>query len=190
MKKIFLIISLLVLFHTRLPGMDSEEAKPYYLNTYFGGGGSLFNTDMENTGLIKKGFGGMFRIMWQPEHLLRLGIESGFYHVYDYKGRGTERSEASMNTLPVHLAFMMELFRNFEINFGFGTSLLFITFERGADYSESTQYSSSMSLSASYLLPLSEGFKLGAEGKYYYLGKIKDSNLSLMIVTKIAILKW
>ena len=69
--------------------------------------------------------------MWNPEHLLSLGLESGYQYLYsldvsDYDTEfGNTNVTASMYTVPVFIVFSMKVFPNIKLSAGTGVYLLF-----------------------------------------------------------------
>ncbi len=54
----------------------------YSLSTEVGVGYSRFFTTMDYDDLSKNGFSGTVRVMWNPEHLLSIGLETGYQYIY------------------------------------------------------------------------------------------------------------
>jgi hypothetical protein len=90
-KKTFLLILFLALsalnYTTALAAdgdsLTKKDPHDYSLILYGGGGLTVYRgtsgvSDVVNTDLTKTGIGGTLRIMWHPDHLLRLGIETGY----------------------------------------------------------------------------------------------------------------
>ena len=86
---------------------------------------------MDYSDLNKNGFSGTVRVMWNPEHLLSIGLESGYQYLYsidvsDYDTEfGTTDFSASMYTVPVFIVFAMRLLPNIRLTAGTGMYLLF-----------------------------------------------------------------
>ena len=59
--------------------VDSEYAVTAYINA----GYSRFISELNIQDLNKNGFSGTIRLMWEPEHILSVGIESGYLQLYD-----------------------------------------------------------------------------------------------------------
>jgi len=80
--------------------------KTYSITTELGLGYSRFITTMDYNDLNKNGFEGTVRVMWNPEHLLSIGLETGYQYLYsiDINNYSTEFGNtdfsASMYTVP------------------------------------------------------------------------------------------
>ena len=81
----------------------------YSLSTELGVGYSRYFTTMDYSDLNKNGFSGTVRIMWNPEHLLSVGLETGYQYLYsidisNYDTEfGTTDFSASMYTIPIFI---------------------------------------------------------------------------------------
>jgi hypothetical protein len=86
---------------------------------------------MDYSDLNKNGFSGTIRIMWNPEHLLSVGLETGYQYLYsidisNYDTEfGTTDFSASMYTIPIFIMFSMKVMPNIRLNAGTGMYLLF-----------------------------------------------------------------
>lgn len=161
---------------------DSEYAVTAYINA----GYSRFISELEDEDLNKYGFSGTIRIMWEPEHLLSVGIESGYLQLYNFHTQRTINGisfsgSSELNAVPILMVFSMELFENFKISFGSGIFLLNSKVDALDNLVNSNQISTGILAGASYLHPLSHTLSLGGEIKYYLINKIEDGDLSLQV---------
>lgn len=165
-----------------------------------GGGISRHLTDMDLPGLNLTGFGGTLRAMWHPEHLLSIGIETGYHHIYSQRtdvsvyGFGRATAEVSMESVPVMAVISMRIFPRalpyLELKYATGIYLLI---SRGSGFGNkmaSTQFSIGVVGAATYLVPVTGTLSLGAELKYGYISKIQDSDMSLQIMGSWRFLTW
>ncbi|MGB5849752.1 MAG: hypothetical protein WBH40_14765, partial [Ignavibacteriaceae bacterium] len=125
------------------------------------------------------------RLMWEPEHLLSIGIESGYLHLYDIS---TQRSlengktfnvSSELTAVPIITVFSMELIENFRLSIGSGLFILTSKVDALGNPVNSTQVSTGSLASGSYFYPLSHTISLGGEIKYYLINKIEDGDLTL-----------
>lgn len=172
----------------------------YSLSADVGLGYSRYLTTVEFMDLNKSGFSGTFRVMWHPEHLLSIGLETGYQYLYSIKTSissdefGTSDLKASMISVPLLFVASMIIFPkslpNFELKGGSGA---FFMFNYGELFGSSI-YSSVFSLGyiagASYIHPIHEDISIGGELKYFYISKLKDSDLSLQILFSYKFLSW
>jgi hypothetical protein len=138
--------------------------------------------------------------MWHPEHLLSLGIESGYTYLYSVKSSinsvefGYSEIKASMISVPLMMVSSMRIFPltlpDFEVHGGGGVYWLFNNGELYGRNISSSIFSFGYNLGATYLVPLSQAFSIGAEVKYYYISKLQDSDIGLKILFSYDFLSW
>jgi hypothetical protein len=137
--------------------------------------------------------------MWHPEHLLSLGIETGYQYLYSYEKTltipeiGTSDVHVSMVSVPIMGIYSMKIFPqslpNFELKFSSGIYLLY---NRGNAFGDinNSQISIGYTGAATYLHPLNEKLSLGGELKYSYISKIQDANISVQVVFSYKFLSY
>jgi hypothetical protein len=164
-----------------------------------GAGGYTRNVskfENEPPGLRRDGFIGTFRIMWKPEHLLSLGIETGFTHVYRVDAQnvstefGTTDIYTSQNAVPILGLVSMELGRGVVISGGIG---VFLLYSESRIFGESTSpfvVSGGITAALAYMVPISHDSALGAEFKWYNMDKFNDNNLSLQVMFSYRLFEW
>jgi len=160
---------------------DSEYAVTAYINA----GYSRFITELDYNDLNKNGFSGTIRLMWEPEHLLSIGIESGYLQLYDistqliFQDTLTFKGSSELTAVPIITVFSMELFENFKLSIGSGIFLLTSKVDALSNPVNSLQISTGALASSSYFYPISHTISLGGEIKYYLINKIEDGDLTL-----------
>jgi hypothetical protein len=160
---------------------DSEYAVTAYINA----GYSRFISELDYKDLNKNGFSGTIRLMWEPEHLLSIGLESGYLQLYDittqitYEDTITFNGSSELTAVPIIAVYSMELFENFKLSVGSGIFLLTSKVDALGNPVNSEQVSTGVLGSASYYHPLSHTISLGGEIKYYLINKIEDGDLTL-----------
>ena len=184
--KVNIVFSTLIIVLTAsLSQSYSQKDDPEYAVTaYINAGYSRFISELDYNDLNKNGFSGTIRLMWEPEHLLSIGIESGYLHLYDITTQITHQDTITFNgsseltAVPILMVFSMELFENFKISFGSGMFLLTSKVDALGNPVSSNQVSTGVLGSASYYYPLSHTISLGGEIKYYLINKIEDGSLN------------
>ncbi|MBI5010695.1 MAG: hypothetical protein HZB98_13850 [Bacteroidia bacterium] len=152
----------------------------YYFNTFT----NVFDEDVKNS---RPSFYG--KLMWQPEHRLGIGIESGNYEIYS-----TTRIESlskiqklttSLNVIPLFLSLSMKTTKHLDLNIGTGAAIM--NYEVIVNKSKKNRIEGqSFSLSnftSGFTLHISLGDRLefGSEFKYLFLGKTNDSHISAFL---------
>jgi hypothetical protein len=188
MYKIILVICLLLI--------GSVSAQTYYLNGYVGLGYARFLTDMDLDGLNQNGYDGIIRLMWQPEHMLRVGLESGYHHLYTFEVNqvstefGVTDARSSLTAIPILFVAAAEVLPSIELLGGMGTTILHTYFDSYGYETNSSQLSTSYFIAGRYEYPLNESLAIGGELNYYRINKIEDAALSLRFMLSYRLLSW
>src|SRR4051812_39802614 len=90
--------------------MMKEKVRRFSLN--LGAGPSyFFNNVVTGKDLVNEwSYAIVFRGMWEPEHFLSLGFETGYYQLYTATAKGTANTLKIVNyAIPLHLIVSMNL---------------------------------------------------------------------------------
>lgn len=157
----------------RLSAMVGTGWTHYYDNLVTGGEG------------LKNNFlGTSFRLMWEPEHRLSIGVETGYYKLYTATLEpGHARSDFAV--IPVLANVRMRILKEFYVTAGTGVALLKseLTTPTSSAKSQTKSYSD-VQLSALYLHNLSEQFSVGGELKFLWIDKTDDFMTGLQVVAR------
>ena len=205
---IFTRLVILLLFCSSVKVFAEEREKPYELNAFLGIGYNRFISGLQEEGLNKNGFNGTLRIMWSPEYLLRVGLETGYVKVFsvDVKKLNTEYGKTylktNMSAIPIFIIWSMDIGKNFEINIGTGGFLLYSTVDSFNNKVTSTEFSSGYIISLTYLKSIFKDLDVGIEIKWDYINKIgnelrwdslsslSDGNIIIQLMFKYNFLEW
>ncbi|GIK61434.1 MAG: outer membrane beta-barrel protein [Ignavibacteriota bacterium] len=188
-----ILIALALMTSAVLPQVNDTT---YSLSTEIGLGYSRYFTTMDYNDLNKNGFSGTVRVMWNPEHLLSIGLETGYQYLYsidvsDYDTEfGTTDLSASMYTIPVFIVFSMKVLPNFSISAGSGMYLLYNSGEAFGDNLSSNQISIGAHTGISYTYPINESMAVGGELLYSYFSKLQDQTVAIQFLFIYDFLKW
>lgn len=192
MKNIFIIV---LISCASLFGQNDSNPE-YHLSSDIGIGYSRFITTLGFQDLKKDGLNGSIRILWHPEHLLSIGLETGYQDLYSIKTKynstefGSSTLKASMNSIPILAIFSMRLFPNFSLHAGTG---IFLLLNDGSLYGssiQSFQTSIGFGLGATYLFPIGKDFSLGIDAKLHHYAKMEDSAAFVQILMSYKFLSW
>ena len=178
------IISLIACFSQSYSQSDDSE---YAVTSYINAGYSRFISELDDNDLNKNGFSGTIRLMWEPEHILSIGIESGYLQLYDistqltFQDTLTFKGTSKLTAVPIITVFSMELFENLKLSFGSGIFLLTSKVDVLGNPVNSLQISTGSLVSGSYYYPISHSISLGGEIKYYLINKIEDGDLNFQV---------
>jgi len=188
-----ILIAVIVISSVALPQLNDTT---YSLSTEIGVGYSRYFTTMDYDDLNQNGFSGTVRVMWNPEHLLSLGLESGYQYLYsldvsDYSTEfGNTNVKASMYTIPIFIVFSMKVLPNIKLSAGSGVYLLFNSGEAFGDELSSNQMSIGAHIGASYTYPINNSMAIGGELLYSYFSKLQDQTVAIQFVFAYDFLKW
>lgn len=179
---------LISLFLLSSISFTQSKDSTYSLTAEIGAGYSRYFTTMDYSDLNKNGFSGAVRVMWNPEHLLSIGLETGYQYLYsinisNYETEfGTTQYSASMYTIPIFAIFSMKVTPNIRINAGTGMYLLYNSGELFGDKLQSNQLSIGARMGVSYTYPINNSVSVGGELLYSYFSKIQDQTLALQLL--------
>jgi hypothetical protein len=129
------------------------------------------------------------KLMWQPEHLLGIGFESGYYEFYSTTrietGSSTQKLTTNLNVIPLFLSFSVKATHHLKVNFATGLALLDYTIlvdkvKKGALSGQSLSMSD-FATGVSWFVPVGKRIQFGTEFKYLYLGKTTDHHVSAFL---------
>ena len=192
------IFGLLAIMCLGATGRAQETDTTYALIAYGGVGytRNISTFDITPSGLQQNGFGGTLRIMWKPEHLLRIGIETGLTHVYHVKTENVQTAfgstdfTSSLNAVPILLAFSMPLTDRLEAIIRTGSFLLSSRTESFSSKVTTSTLSVGFGVGLSYMAPLDTDWDIGGEIKWYHMDKFDDDNITLQVMVSFRFLEW
>jgi hypothetical protein len=131
------------------------------------------------------------RIMWEPEHRLSLGIETGYYRLYTLNFNGPAQSRVVNSAVPIQVVIGMRIHKVFYTNLSMGLSILTndVTTNFTGDFDAKAVSAADFTLTLGYKKMLGERFSLGAETKVFYSSHAVDGNVALAFVAGYSIAK-
>ncbi len=167
-----------------------ENEPPYEVNVSIGAGYSYYITSLGMNSMNKHSFNATAKLMWKPEHLLRVGVESGYLPLYTLERKsfrsksGTTDVTIFLDAVPIMLVFAMELHPGFEVSAGIGGMMLYSSMESFDNKVVSSSWSNGMAFAVTWLTPISETLHVGGEVKWYNVAKIEDSAVIAQVALK------
>jgi len=173
---------------------DSTKTGSYSLNLFAGGGVSFYvgnpgtpsglNYQTTETHAI-----GTLRIMWYPDHLLRIGLETGITDFYSYKIQDSVSVSAVVQAVPLLLVFSMPVARHFNVYVAPGGYFITskLNFEGSA---KSETFSLGWMVAGSYDYPINDRLGLAGEVKLLDAFESKEACLSVQIQLRWKFLEW
>jgi hypothetical protein len=126
------------------------------------------------------------RIIWEPQHFISLGLESGYYQLYTYEYTAQNLGPAMVTNIaiPIQLVASMKFLKNYYANASVGQSYLvnqFTSSEQGKFNSASWSLAD-YGITAGYKYRLSNRISLCAEAKFFHAAKFNDNNMAIVFL--------
>jgi len=188
-----ILIAVVIISSVALPQLNDTT---YSLSTEIGVGYSRYFTTMDYDHLNQNGISGTVKVMWNPEHLLSIGLETGYQQLYsldvsDYSTEfGNTNVSASMYSVPIFIVFAMKVLPNIKLTAGSGAYLLFNSGESFGDEISSNQISIGAHVGASYTYPINNSMAIGGELLYSYFSKLQDQTVAIQFLFVYDFLRW
>ncbi len=196
-NKYFLLLILIISNPLYLLCLDKDS--DYTLSTeIFAGWSYKLNSELAGEpSYSRSGLPVGLRIMWEPDNLLRVGIESAYLKLSSFEKQGIEtkygttNAKASLNAVPILLIFSMNKW-NFDISTGLGVYYLYATFDAKLINSvqQSGEWDMGFLLSIGYTYPFDGPFSVGANLKYYSISERQEYLISPQISLKYNVFTW
>ena len=132
-----------------------------------------------------------FRLMWHPDHLLHVGIETGHLTFYTYRFRDSMNREGvvRLTAIPLLVEYNMAVTKRLNLFAGSGVYFLRTNLDyRGKTTSD--KLSIGWMAAGSYIFPLSANLGLGTEVKWMDATETADGILSLQLQLVWKFLNW
>jgi hypothetical protein len=187
---------LAILIMTLSSPLFAQQDTLHRISVAFLGGSSVTTIGVyEEADMNIIGFTGGVRLLWEPEKLLRIGIEGGLLHLAHSKEEniqtdfGMTRRSNSLNAYPVLLHFSMKVWK-LELMLGLGAAVVSSKINAFDDVSESSVITSARMFGVAYSMPLTEWFRLGCEYKYYAFSTPELTVGTIQLTCKYSLLVW
>lgn len=201
-KKNIITCYLLLLFSLSTYGQEEEfTLQPKKRGAYawvatFSGGAGYFVSNKGAPPYLSRNISNLghvanLRLMWHPDHLLNVGVETGHLTFYSYRFRDTLNQEGTVKVqgIPVLIEWNMAVTKRLNLFIGSGVYFL----RTNLDYrGKTTSHKLSIGWMAagSYIHPLSENIGLGTEVKWMDATETANGILSLQLQLVWKFLNW
>lgn len=134
---------------------------------------------------------GTVRIMWHPDHLLKVGLETGRITFYSYKLEDSTGREGriALQATPILLEWSMSLKDRINIFAGSGLYILNSSLDYQGE-TKNTKLSVGWMAAVSYIYPLGKTVGLGAEAKWLYASETANGSIGGQLQLVWRFLKW
>ncbi len=202
-KPIVLVIILCLLFLANgkpyaqdSTGVNVQQKGKYAFILYAGGGwfnyaAPVGSPAIASTTSYTRGHPiGTVRIMWHPDHRLRVGLETGYIDFYKYNVKnGATTGNLKLTGIPVLVVWSMALSKRLNVFAGVGYYILATHLDyNGKVVSGST--SLGVNASVNYVQPLSPKLGIGIECKWTEASQTKDYGLSVQLMLVWKFFEW
>jgi hypothetical protein len=121
------------------------------------------------------------KFMWEPEHRLSMGLEAGYYKIYEVQlSEKQQLNTASLTVIPVLFCVQMRVFKRFYASVATGISVHHAEVNALGNQSNSkTLAFSNLQFTAGYIYPVTKQFGLGLQAKLLSENKTEDVVIAL-----------
>jgi hypothetical protein len=163
---------------------DSIKVRLNHYSFTIGTGWTHYINNLESGGQnIQKDYAGVsLKFFWEPEHLLSLGLETGYYKLFVAKGQLTDNTtgQVDRSVIPLLLLIRMRIIQNVHLGIGTGIALINNKTVGGKQKVITETISlSNFEFSGAYIYPLSKHWLVGGEVKLFHFGNTEDTMYSI-----------
>lgn len=186
MTRIFSIwITMLLLTASTLPASaQMAREKKHRFSVYLGAGPNFYFNNLvflkNKVNELNYSFSG--KIMWEPEHRLSIGLETGYFRLYGIDLSGPKNSKVRNSAIPIQLVVSMRVMKSFYGSFSIGRAFLIndVTTDAYGNFDATTFSLADFSVTVGYRKRLNDRYSIGIDAKYYYSSKAEDANVALL----------
>src|SRR4051794_13402515 len=185
--RIVLFIFLSFVVHRTYAQMEmpvKEKERRFSLN--LGVGPSYyFNNLVTGKDLVNEwSYAIVFRGMWEPEHFLSLGFETGYYQLYTASSKGNTPVKIVNYAIPIHLLASMNIVKKIYFDFGMGPSILHnkVHTDTEGDFNGSSMSLADFSAMIRYRFNEKGRWHYSIGPNFFYSSHLNDKNLSLLFL--------
>jgi hypothetical protein len=130
------------------------------------------------------------RLMWYPDHRLRVGVESGWTTFYQYRiYSGPIEGNLRLTAVPLLIVWSMSIGDKLNLYGGTGTYFIHTKLDY-AGKASSGMFSLGWMLAASYVIGINEKISVTPEVKWLDASETKDQTLGIQLLFNWKFLKW
>jgi hypothetical protein len=135
------------------------------------------------------------RIMWEPEHLLRIGITTGSLNIAHYKENivktkfGTTNIDNYLGVYPIILVFNMKIWY-FDVYSGLGPAYVWSSISAFNENSESYEWDYAVTASIAYKYKIIKNLFMNSEIEYLALPELFKNIYKVSVGIKYDFLEW
>ncbi len=178
------IIGLVLTTMTFHASAQTARDKKHRFSVYLGAGPNFYFNNLvflkNKVNEFNYSFSG--KVMWEPEHRLSIGLETGYFRLYGVDLSGPKNSKVRNSAIPVQLVVTMRVLKSFYGSVSIGRAFLIndVTTDAYGNFDATTFSLADFSATAGYRKKLNDRFSIGIDAKYYYSSKAEDANVALL----------
>ena len=198
------IISLCVVFfavsirsHAQTEKGAPESRGEYAMVAYISGGLGYYATKAGTPVAVtaktsKLGPASTIRILWHPDHLLRVGFETGYMTFYSYtiKDSTGKSGKSSLTGIPLLIVASMPVTARLNAFFGTGFFSMSTNLDYAGQKTAAHKFGVGWMLAASYVHPLNKRMGLGTELKWMDAAETGDASVCVQLQLVWKFLTW
>ncbi|MCX6303767.1 MAG: hypothetical protein NT040_02255 [Bacteroidetes bacterium] len=182
MGRIKTVLTLVLIFFTLVVFSQQKDSVKVRLNHYtltIGPGWTHYIDNMDyGVQKIRKDFAGVsFRFLWEPEHRLSLGLETGYYKLFRVTNQLNADTSVHIDRVVVPMLLFVRMRIVDHVYLGAGLGLAIITNKAagaGQEIATKTTSFANFEFSGAYVYPLSKHWNVGGEFKMFHFGALDD----------------
>ncbi|MGE5500073.1 MAG: hypothetical protein ACM3Q2_18525 [Syntrophothermus sp.] len=189
-------LTVIVILLTAVSILEAQEKQAHRFTAEISGGSSVTAISVyEEDDMNIVGFAGSLRLLWEPEKLLKIGLEGGVVHLAHSKEDlvntdfGPTIRANTMNAYPLMIIFNMKLWKA-ELMMGLGAANVTSKINAFRDISLSNVITASHMYGVGYNLPVSGRLSLGGEIKFYSFSTPEVLVGTAQLKLKYSIYEW
>ncbi len=135
------------------------------------------------------------RLLWKPNHLLNIGVESAYLTVSKQDSTlastafGETALRARLNAIPLLVVFNMKISK-IDLYYGIGISSVTSRLEAFGDRVVVTNWYYCYNLAIAYSYPIARNIEIGIEAKSYFFPKLQKISGGLHVNLSYYFLRW
>ena len=188
-KTFIAILASSIAFNCMAQTADSARVKKHRFTFYAGVGPNFYlnNLVLAKNKVNEFNYSFVGRIMWEPEHNLSLGIESGYNRLYSVNTElpAPHGSVHIVNVaIPIQIVVSMKFFKDYYASFSMGQSILLnnVSTTENGTFDATTVSLGDFGATIGYRRLVNDRIYLGGEIKGYYSSKLQDRNIALVFL--------
>ena len=136
------------------------------------------------------------RVMWHPDHLLRVGLETGWSRMYAYTLKdvqtpfGPTQTSLGLSAIPMLLVFSMPVLPRVQLFGGTGVYYMNSRTRSFGTIVDVREFSQGWMLAGAYAFPVSRGADVSLELKWLGATQFEDAVLTLQVLGSLRLLEW